>query len=168
MKLKNLKKVPFEIATLLAADDTIVRLLYDDDPSVLVKKTEISISMQELISSNYISFYPATESGIKEIDKNTFIVINLEDFSLTNKENEVDGRGAIYITTDKSHSLLSDNKIRLLELADRLETILHGRKLSTAGELEVSNINYVVFSDFRCGYRLSFRIIDQQNRKAEL
>lgn len=168
MKLKNLKKVPFEIATLLAADDTIVRLLYDDDPSALIKKTGISISMQELITSNYIGFYPATETGIKEINRNTFIIINMEDFSLKSQDNNTKGSGAIYITTDKAHCLLTENKIRLLELADRIDTILDNRKLSSAGEVEIVSINYVVFSDFRSGYRINFKCADQTSRKAEL
>lgn len=168
MKLKNLKKIPFEIATTLAADDIIVRLLYDDDPSVLNKTTDIAISMQELISSNYIGFYPATESGIKDIDRSTFIIINMEDFMLTTQDNNTRATGAIYITTDKSHCLLLNNKHRLLELVDRIETVLNGRKLSAAGEIDLTSVNYVVFSDFRSGYRINFKCFDQANRKAEL
>lgn len=168
MKLKNLKKIPFEIAASLASDDTVVRLIYDDDSSALLKKTKLSISIQELISSNYIGFYPATESGIKEIDRNTFIIINLEDFALKAQDSNVKATGAIYITTDKAHCLLNENKIRLLELADRIDSVLEGRKLSAAGEIQLTSINYVVFSDFRCGYRISFRCSDQSSRKAEL
>ena len=168
MKLKNLKKIPFEIATALAADETIVRLIYDDDASALLKKTGLSISAAELINSNYINFYPATESGIKEIDRNTFIVINLEDFTFRTQDNNTKVTGAIYITTDKAHSLLSENKIRLLELADKIDSVLDEKKLTCAGEISLTSVNYVVFSDFRCGYRISFRCFDQPSRKAEL
>ena len=168
MKLRNLKKVPFEIATLLATDDTIIRLIYDDSASALTNKTDLSVSTQELINSNYIGFYPATETGIREINRNTFIVINLEDFALNAQDQNTRGTGAIYITTDKAHCLLDGNKIRLLELADRIETILDNRKLSVAGELQLTAISYVVFSDFRAGYRISFRCSDQSSRKAEL
>jgi hypothetical protein len=69
MKLRNLKKAPFEIATLLAGNLNIVRLIYDDSPSVLVDKKEFNLSVKDLIEQDYIGFYPATESGIKEIDK---------------------------------------------------------------------------------------------------
>lgn len=168
MKLKNLKKAPFEIASLLASNEDVIRLIYDDEPSVLVNKKSIKIGIQELINSNYINFYPATESGIKENNRNTFIIINLEDFSLQGSDNNVSATGAIYITTDKSHSLLSNNKLRLLELADVIEDCLDNQKLSSAGAITLSSINYVVFSDFRCGYRINFRLNDQQKRKAEL
>lgn len=168
MKLKNLNKIPFEIATLLASNDVIVRLLYDDTPSALLQKNSINISTQDLINSDYIGFYPATEAGIKEINRNTFMVINLEDFSLRAQDNNTRVSGAIYITTDKSHCLLANNKIRLLELADQIDTVLDGAKLSSAGEIQLTSISYVVFSDFRCGYRIAFKCVDQPSRKAEL
>ena len=122
MKLKNLKNAPIEIASTLASNETIIRLIYDDEPSVLLNKKTISLSIEELINQNYISFYPATETGINSIDRNTFIIINLEDFNLQNTDSNTGCTGAIYITTDKAHSLLSNNKLRLLELIDEIET----------------------------------------------
>jgi hypothetical protein len=168
MKLRNLKKAPFEIATLLAANSNIVRLLYDDTPTVLADKKEFSLSIKDLIEQNYIGFYPATEAGIKEIDKNTFIIISLEDFNFTGTDNNTSASGAIYITTDKSHCLLNENRLRMLELVDEIEETLENKKLSSAGQLSINSANYVVFSDFRSGYRINFRIYDQPTRKAEL
>lgn len=168
MKLKNIKKIPFEIAAVLASKEEIVKLIYDDDPSVLIKKNQLPISMGELIKENYIGFYPATETGINQIDKNTFIVINVEDINLYSTDDNISINGAIYITTDKAHCLLSNNKLRLLELADEIESALENYKLSSAGKITLSSINYVVFSDFRSGYRINFRCSDQQSRKVEL
>ena len=168
MKLKNLKKVPMEIASLLAAESNIVQLIYNDQSSALTNPKEIKVSVQDLINSNYIGFYPATESGIKDIDKNTFMVINFEDFSFTNTDNNTGASGAIYITTDRSHCLLNENRLRLLELIDEIEDTLENKKLSSAGQIHVNSANYVVFSDFRSGYRINFRIYDQPTRKAEL
>lgn len=168
MKLKNFKKCPMEIANILASNDTIVRLLYDDEPSVLVNRKSLNLSMQELIEQNYIGFYPATESGITNIERNTFVIINIEDFSLHDTDGNHRASGAIYITTDKAHCLLSNNKLRLLELVDEVDTALDGQKLSSAGKISITSVNYVVFSDFRCGYRINFRLHDQSNRKAEL
>ena len=168
MKLKNLKNAPIEIASTLASNETIIRLIYDDEPSVLLNPKTISLSTEELINQNYIGFYPATETGINSIDRNTFIIINLEDFNLQNTDSNTGCTGAIYITTDKAHCLLSNNKLRLLELIDEIETTLENKKLSAAGKIQLTSVNYVVFSDFRCGYRINFRIYDQSNRKAEL
>lgn len=168
MKLSKLKEIPYQIAQVLADNENIVRLLYCDSASVLTTQEEISISVNQLIEENYIGFYPATETGINNIERNTFIIINLEDINLHNSDSNVGASGAIYITTDKSHSVLNNGKLRLLELADEIDTTLEGQKFSTAGQLRLSSVNYVVFSDFRSGYRINFRIYDQQARKAEL
>ena len=167
MKLRNLKEIPFQIASELAKNPKILSLVYNDNSSVLNEEIP-SIDLNELIQKNYIGFYPATESGIKDVDKNTFIIINLEDFSLQNTDYNVSTSGAIYITTDKSHCLLDNGKLRLLELIDEIESTLEGCKFIAAGKISLTSANYVVFSDFRCGYRINFRISDQTARKAEL
>lgn len=168
MKLRNIKQIPFEIAHEIARNNRIVRLLYIDQPSALQILNEISLTSTELIEQNYIGFYPATEVGINQIDRNTFIIINLEDISLHTVDNNISASGCIYITTDKAHCLLNENKLRLLELLDEIDTTLDGKKLLSAGKITLTSMNYVVFSDFRCGYRINFRINDQSNRKAEL
>ena len=168
MRLKNIKKAPFEIATVLATNENIVRLLCDDRPSVLIDKININTTTEELIQKKYIGFYPATESGIQDIDRNTFIIINIEDMSLRSADNNISVSGAIYITTDIAHSLLDNNAIRLLELIDEIEATLENQKLTSAGKVQLNSVNYVVFSDFRSGYRINFRFNDQATRKAEL
>lgn len=168
MKLKTLKKAPFELAQMLAMNDNIIRLLYDDQSTALSDPKDFSLSVEDLINKNYIGFYPATETGIKDVDKSTFLIINLEDVSFQNVDNNTSATGAIYITTDKSHCQLTNNQLRLLELVDEIESTLEGKKLSAAGQVRLTSANYVVFSDFRCGYRINFRINDQTARKAEL
>lgn len=165
MKLKNIKKVPFEIAQILASNKQLIQLIYDDSADLT---TEILPSATQLINEEYIGFYPATETGINSVSKNTFLIINLEDISLQNQDSNIGASGAIYITTDRDHCLIKQKEIRLLEIADTVEGILEGYKLSSAGQIRLTSINYVVFSDFRSGYRINFRIYDQPTRKAEL
>lgn len=167
MRLKNLKKAPMEIASLLAADEKVVKLIYNDSSSALTESFS-PVSMQDLINQDYIGFYPAIESGIKDIERNTFIIISTEDFSLAQNGINTTVSGSIYITTDKAHSLLANGAIRLLELIDAIDSCLENQKLSSAGKISLVDVQYVTFSDFRCGYRIGFRLIDQQNRKAEL
>lgn len=167
MRLKNLKKAPMEIASLLATDEKVVKLIYNDSPSALTESFS-PVSMQDLINQDYIGFYPAIESGIKDIERNTFIIINTEDFSLAQAGINTTVSGSIYVTTDKAHSLLTNGAIRLLELVDAIDSCLENQKLSSAGKISLVDVQYVTFSDFRCGYRIGFRLIDQQNRKAEL
>ena len=167
MKLKTLKKTPFQIAQLIASNPTVVNLIYNDSPSVLTDENVI-VEFNSLVTDGYINFYPATDAGIRDIQRNTFIVINLEDFNLNATDSNTTATGAIYITTDKAHSLLDNNKLRLLELADEIETTLADQKLASAGQIKMMSMTYVVFSEFRSGYRISFRLADHQTRKAEL
>ena len=167
MKLKTLKKTPFQIAQLIASNPTVVNLIYNDSPSVLTDENVV-VEFNSLVTDGYINFYPATDAGIRDIQRNTFIVINLEDFNLNSTDSNTTATGAIYITTDKAHSLLDNNKLRLLELADEIETALADQKLASAGQIKMMSMTYVVFSEFRSGYRISFRLADQQTRKAEL
>ena len=71
----------------------------------------------------------------------------------------------ILVTPDGTEidMFLEQNKI-----ADAIDSTLDGQKLTAAGQIILTSINYVVFSDFRSGYRINFRIQDQQTRKAEL
>ena len=176
MKLRNLKRVPFEIAEglirtdipgKLGARESILKLLFNDKADALEQETP-NVTVDYLIQEDYIGFYPATESGIKDNQRNTFLIINLEDVSLHSSDNNTVVTGSIYITTNKDHCLLNNKKLRLLELADAIDTMLDGEKLSSAGQINLIGVYYVVFSDFRCGYRINFRIHDQQTRKAEL
>ena len=170
MKLKNFEKLPFEIATrLLTKDDKlaeeIISLLCDDSNNL---SSFVTKTLQELIAEEYINFTPATESGIKDISRNTFLVINTEDFNFNLSDSNINVIGSIYITTDKSHYLLSDNSLRLLKLADAIISALDNEKMSSAGKISISSMNYVVFSEFRGGFRINFRCVDQPTKKAEL
>ena len=167
MRLKYLKQIPYQIAEHLAANSKIVNLIYNDNPSVLTDGDVVK-SMQELIQENYIGFYPATETGISTINRNTFIVINCEDFNLKAQDNNVTVTGSIYVTTDKAHALLDQGRLRLLELIDEIDSCLDNEKFIAAGKIQLTTVHYVVFSDFRSGYRIHFRINDQPIRKAEL
>ena len=51
--LKNIKKSVMEIAQLLAQNETIVKLLYNDEPSAL-NDAAPQVDLNELIQNNYI------------------------------------------------------------------------------------------------------------------
>ena len=165
-KLKNFKKMPFEIASVLTDNSTIRKLVTIDSKDALSKDGELSA--EEMLKQNYISFYAPIESGIKNVTHNTFIIINLEDFNFYATEGNTSASGAVYITTDASHALLEGNKLRLLELLDAVENTLNNAKLTVAGKIEVFSATFVVLSEFRSGYRISFRCNDLQSRKAEI
>ncbi len=169
--LKNIIKVPFEIASLLATDPTIRSLLYIDQPNALTQHISFNDGVsaaQHMINENYIHLFPFVETGIKDFTRNTFLQISLEGISFSREHTTVSANGTILITTDNTHIMLDNNKNRLLELADLIDQRLHGVKLSSSIELKINYISAVPVSNFRSGYSIHFSISDQLNAKAEL
>lgn len=166
MKLRNLKKLPYEIASFLASQPEINSLLTIDTSDALKQKS--SLTAQELIDKEYVSYGLITDNDLKRMTRNTFLVINVESINLFAAENNILFSGAIYISTDKAHEFLDGGRLRLLELADIIETKLQNEKFSAGGVLDIHFIDSVIFSEYRRGYRLSFRCYDQLTKKAEL
>ena len=163
--LRNIKKAPFEIAQILANNKTFCALLVDDSNT----PTDCSMSLTELLNNHYITIYPPVNDGsIIDFNRNTYAIILLDSIDTNSTNNNISVTGYIYITTDNAHVLLSENRNRLLELADVVLQVLNGVKLTSAGELQIGRINYVMLDTFKSGYRISFTITDQQAERTEI
>lgn len=170
-RLINIKKVPYEIASLLATDSAIRSLLYIDQPDALTKSFSFEddkSAAQHLIDEKYIHLFPIVETGIKDFDRNTFIQISLESINFSHDHTTVKGSGTILVSTDNTHMMLKDNKNRLLELVDLIDKRLHNVKLSSSLSLIISRATAVTVSNFRSGYMIFFDITDQRNAQVEL
>lgn len=162
--LRNIKKAPFEIGQLLATNTEICALLLDDSNT----PTSNSVTFKELLDNKYIVLYPPIDSGeIQDYTRNTFLVILIDNISPSADENTL-VNGTIYISTDEGHLLLSNNRNRLLELADKILQTLDGAKLTAAGEVHINAVSHIMITNFRAGYRISFTFTDQPTRKAEI
>lgn len=169
--LKNIKKVPYEIASLLATEPIIRSLLYIDQPNALLKTFSFDdgkSAAQHLIDEKYIHLFPIVETGIKDFDRNTFIQISLDSVSFVRDHTSVRGSGTILVTTDNTHIMLEDNKNRLLELVDLIDRRLNNAKLSSSLALKISRATSVAVSNFRSGYMIFFDVADQRNAEVEL
>ena len=165
--LKNIKKSVMEIAQLLAQNETIVKLLYNDEPSAL-NDAAPQVDLNELIQNNYICICAPVEDGIKDQWKNTFLTILLDTGFFGRQDDNTSVSLKIYVSTDRQHLLLQDNKNRLFELMDEVITTLEGQKLSSAGKLDCSNFAHTMLSEFRFAYVITFTFNDQNVRKVEI
>ena len=147
------------MATLLAQDDVVKKLLVIDDKDALQEETP-SYDLNKLLEEHYISIYPPVENRIEEYDRNTFLSILLN--TITGQDNQT-GNYIIYVSTDTAHIALSNNQDRLLELVDKVCLILEGAKLTSAGEISITTIAYQSLSDLHPAYRISVHIKDQQS-----
>lgn len=165
-KLRNIKNAVFEIAQLIGANDEVVRLIVNDNDNPL--ETPVSETINDLISERYIALYTPTENAIENFDRNTFIAIVVDSISLKTADNNSRASISVYVSTDLAHTLIQGNKNRLLEVCDRVETILEGAKLSTAGIISVTSIQHVMLSELHDAYKINCNLSDQAARKAEI
>lgn len=174
-KLINFKKLPYELASVIAYDAIVQRLLVNDSIDALDEPVpalsnlpDLSTSSiaQYLIKENYISIAAPTESGIENYTRNTFIIINIDsiDFHDGNENNAA--TGSIFFVTDDEHQYLSNNRLRLFEIADAVINILDNRKFSSAGTFRIESLDTIFFSEFQRGYRLVFSLKDIDNTES--
>lgn len=166
IKLINIKKVPLEIATILAQDSTLKNLLVIDSSDAL-SEDEPSYTLNDLLTNHYISMEPPVENRIEEYDRNTFVSI-LVDSILSGPEGEIRANLVLYISTNLDHCMLDDNKNRLLEASDRIIQLLNNKKLTSSGQVNFSSMSHVMLSEFHSAYRIGFSIVDQQKKDGDI
>lgn len=165
--LKNIKKAVLEIASLLAQDSILVRLVYNDGVDALSTEVPSTVDLNYLIQNHYVSVFPPVENRIEEYGRNTFLSI-LMDTMLSSGDSNVRGNLIIYVSTTESELLIKDNRNRLLEICDRIIAVLQDTKLSAAGEINITSISHVMLSEFHTAYRMNLNISDQYSVKGEM
>ena len=174
-RLLNIKKVPFEIAAILAKDVKLKKLLLDDKPDALTA-SNVSYQIvlpngetrdytaQDLIDEKYIWVHdPILEYAIKKFERHTVVIISLESINPYSVNDNILGTGAIFVITSSDTTILEGNKFRALEMADQIDILLNNKKLSSAGILTISSFDEVIYNEFSTGYRINFSIADQIN-----
>ena len=152
------------MATLLAQDDTIKKLLITDTEKALQEPVP-DYSLNRLLEEHYVSIYPPVENRIEEYYRNTVLSILLD--TIIGQDYQT-GNYLIYVSTDTAHVSLINNQDRLLELVDRICNILDGAKLTSAGEVSVTSVAYESLSDLHPAYRISVHVKDQVAPKGDL
>ena len=165
--LKNIKKAVLEIASLLAQDSILVRLVYNDGVDALANEVPAFVDLNYLIQNHYVSVFPPVENRIEEYERNTFLSILMDTINSSGDSN-IRGNLVIYVSTTESELLIKDNRNRLLEICDRIIAVLQDTKLSAAGEINITSISHVMLSEFHTAYRINLNISDQYSVKGEM
>lgn len=156
--LKNVEKGFYEMKTALLANETIRKLLYYDTSDAL------SLVAPEIDKvKDHISFFPITELGITNYDKNTLINITCPTID-TDTEEHANLYIGYFVTviTRKETSLLDNNKIRLISLVTAVNDALDGKKLSFPSKLESLGIQQVIYDEKTYGYVIKIFCSDLQ------
>lgn len=170
--LNNLKSIPFEILSVLSQDELFKKLLVCDENDFDTQSSTNLVSENELLNLQYITMAPSLENGLVKTDRNSFAIIHIDEINFSTWEDNLQCSGSIFVGTDKNHSVIIKDKkytLRLLEMVDRIYSVLSGYKFRAAGELEIQYATSVTFSEYSFGYRIKFIIFDQQNtQKVEI
>ena len=165
---KNIKKLPLELSRLFSQDEIIQRLLVLDSTDALTAEFA-PLTFQELMDNKYISISPLNETGIKEMGRNTFIVINVATNTVfDSKDNNDTFTGSIFICSDLDHLILDKHNLRLMELQSEIVNIIHEEKFSCSGQLKVTSSSALSYADYLFGYKIEFNITDQPSKGADL
>lgn len=163
---ETIKKLPLEMALLLAKQEKLQRLLVIDDPDI---SGEFEMkSWDKLIDEGYISITPIVFEDYSKKGVNTYLCIVLDDISFTNTDNAVQVRGQILIGSNFDHLLMKNYELRLLSILETLEQTLNNHKFSAAGKLNIHGANSVSYSNFSFGYIVNFSIEEQQHEGVEI
>lgn len=169
-QLGKIKDLPFEIAIKLSQNARLQQLLVDDSNQYIADdvndtNTEL-IDINDLLRDEYISFSPVVDNNITNSTRNTFLIVNLDEIDFVSSEDNMAVSGAIFIGTDKQHAVLKNNRLRLVEMMDEILKSLDGAKLSVAGQINLQYSTFVSYSNYVFGYKIVFRIAEQETRRA--
>lgn len=157
--IANITKSLWEIARKISSDEYLQRLLLDDSVDLSSKSFSIK-TLNELIKDKYVSFSPYVDSALHDFTRNTFIVILPTTINFSDNGNTY-AYFSIFCVTDLNHVLLTDNRLRLLEMVNKLCNLLDGLKLTAAGEIRINQINRTAITETLEGYKIDLTISDQ-------
>ena len=167
-QLGKIKLLPCEIIRALASNMELQKLLIVDAQDMPTDEQFKSMNWAELIEQNYMSIVPVVDDNITNNSRNTFLIVHLDEINAYGRENNIEVNGNVYIGTNLDHCWLKGNKLRLLEMIDEIVKTLDNKKFSVAGTLGITRASAITYSKKSFGYRINFRISEQENRKAEL
>lgn len=168
--MKTLGKIttlPCEIIQLLATNERLQKLLLIDTNDINVADFE-KWHWAKLIESDYMSIAPIVDGNITNNSRNTFLIVHLDDIDSYGWEDNIEISGSVFIGTNLEHVWLQGNKLRLLEMIDEIMKTLDNYKFSVAGKMTVYRASSVVYANKSFGYRVFFKIKEQENKGVEL
>lgn len=144
------------IKTRLLNDETLRKLLFHDSNNALnmlaphIKETE-----------KYITLKPIFEFENKEeYNQNSIINIYVTEIIPTDEEVSLTGILQINVACNIDIWDLIDNKIRPLQICNRIIKLLNNKKFTISNKLILSNMTDLIINKKMIGYALLFEITD--------
>lgn len=162
--ISNLQKNMFAVKNILLNDEDIRKLLYYDTKNALELEapSKEDLEVETDTELGYITLFPIMEKGIVEYNRNTFIQITVPtlDVDIDDNDGNLFFGMLITVVTDFKHYMLDNQKIRLLEIVNRVINDIDNQKLNSAGKLEVLKVDEIIFDNYVYGYGIKVMFTD--------
>lgn len=145
----------------LANDQIITKLLtYDGNDALYVKEQHVE-NIEE-----YITLRPIFEFENKEnYDQNSIINIYMTQASPYEDIVKIDGMLQVNVVCNLDVWELVDNKIRPLQIANRIIALVNNQKFTASNKIILNTITDLIISKKMVGYALLFEITDGSEEK---
>lgn len=158
--LNYLERALLEIRAILLNDEEIRKLLYIDSPDALMKEAPTTTVLEP-----YIVISPIESYAINNFEKNSFMMIDMPKIQFVPGNSGqflLVGTGLITFFTNIKLWLLSDNRLRVNAVFERVILLLHEKKLASVGPLYISGSERINFSTSLSGIIIGFAVRDDQ------
>lgn len=154
--LEGIQNTLIAIRKQLLSDKIIRKLIFNDSNNAL----NMDVPLLEECKK-YITLKPIYQfENKKDYEQNTMINIFLTDGQPLDEEVGLDGVIQINVVVNIDKWDLLDDKIRPIELSNRIIKILNNKKFITSNPLSFSSITQLIINKQLVGYALLFNIVD--------
>jgi flagellar hook assembly protein FlgD len=154
--LKRIQSTLAEIKATLLNNGVIRQLLCNDSNNCLNMETPTVKSAEKYITLKPVFQFENTD----DYAQNGMINIVFSDGEPDDEANMLDGVVQVNVVYNTDKWELVDNKIRTLELADKVIELLNNKKFSVSNKIEFTSMQQLILSKQLVGYALLFAISD--------
>lgn len=154
--LKRIQSTLAEIKATLLNNGVIRQLLCNDNNNCLNMETPTVKSAEKYITLRPIFQFENTDDYAQQGMINIFLVDGQPDDDV----NMFSGVVQVNVVYNVDKWELIDNKIRTLELANKVIELLNNKKFSVSHKIELTNLQQLILSKQLVGYALLFAIDD--------
>ena len=154
--LKRIQSTLAEMKTLLLNNNEIRKLLCNDSNNCLNMETPTVKDAEKYITLRPIFQFENTDDYAQQGMINIFV----SDGEPDDEQNMFSGVVQVNVVYNVDKWELVDNKIRVLELANKVIELLNNKKFSVSNRVEFTSLQQLILSKQLVGYALLFAIDD--------
>lgn len=151
--LENVQDTIFQIRQIIKTDENIRKLLYYGTSDAL-SKNSIDIAAVD----DYIFLSPVMDTTREPFNKHCLITITLTNINETDEEPLLLGEIRVNVIAQNNVWELNNNKIRPIEISDRIIEKINYMKFDSSHKLEFDKIDLVILDKNITGYSITFNI----------